>query len=613
MRDVNARLAAPLRARQRRELLLHRRLHPHLPRPLLRLVQGAARDGVDARRSSSILLMMATAFMGYVLPWGQMSFWGAQVITGFFSAIPLVGEPVRHVAARRLRPRPGDAQPLLLAALSAAVRDRWVSSSSTSGRCTSRVRQPDRRRRQGRTGHRPVPPLLHREGRLRRRRVPDSSLRCRVLPPERARPRRQLYPGQLRSRRRRISSPNGISGPSTRSCAPSRWTSSWPPRSCGACWRCSPRSLLLFFLPWLDRSPVRRATTGRSSASSSGSWSPTCLVLGWCGGAAGGTALRDAQPDRRDLLFRPFPDHPADRLADRTAAAVPNSISEAVLRGEKHATDTASASATADAADVIGTDNAHGSPPLGFLVGLGFVAVPRCRSSRRGAYFHEPLAMKMPSTSSTSSPRHLKLASDGTVRRNWTRQQLQRGFQVYKEVCAACHGLQPRRVPRPRGPRLHRGAEIKAVADKWPIEVPGRSETGEASTRKALPADYSPDPLSERDRRPRRQQQRASARPVADHQGARRRPGLCRVASDRLPEPARQFAAGFSARPEPSFQSLIRQSQHRHAAAAPRRPGHLCRRHQADGRPDGEGRHRLPRLDGRAEARESPRRRAWRF
>src|SRR3954465_11455468 len=41
------------------------------------------------------LLMMATAFMGYVLPWGQMSYWGAQVITGFFSAFPLVGEPIR--------------------------------------------------------------------------------------------------------------------------------------------------------------------------------------------------------------------------------------------------------------------------------------------------------------------------------------------------------------------------------------------------------------------------------------------------------------------------------------------------------------------------------------
>jgi ubiquinol-cytochrome c reductase cytochrome b/c1 subunit len=40
------------------------------------------------------LLMMATAFMGYVLPWGQMSFWGATVITNLFSAIPLVGKSV---------------------------------------------------------------------------------------------------------------------------------------------------------------------------------------------------------------------------------------------------------------------------------------------------------------------------------------------------------------------------------------------------------------------------------------------------------------------------------------------------------------------------------------
>ena len=39
-----------------------------------------------------LLLMMATAFMGYVLPWGQMSFWGATVITNLFSAIPAVGD-----------------------------------------------------------------------------------------------------------------------------------------------------------------------------------------------------------------------------------------------------------------------------------------------------------------------------------------------------------------------------------------------------------------------------------------------------------------------------------------------------------------------------------------
>ena len=41
-----------------------------------------------------IFCMMATAFMGYVLPWGQMSFWGATVITNLFSAIPLIGEPI---------------------------------------------------------------------------------------------------------------------------------------------------------------------------------------------------------------------------------------------------------------------------------------------------------------------------------------------------------------------------------------------------------------------------------------------------------------------------------------------------------------------------------------
>ncbi|MGB7433705.1 MAG: cytochrome b N-terminal domain-containing protein [Ahrensia sp.] len=43
------------------------------------------------------LLMMATAFMGYVLPWGQMSFWGATVITGFFTAFPVVGEPIQQL------------------------------------------------------------------------------------------------------------------------------------------------------------------------------------------------------------------------------------------------------------------------------------------------------------------------------------------------------------------------------------------------------------------------------------------------------------------------------------------------------------------------------------
>src|SRR5215469_1476259 len=41
-----------------------------------------------------LLCMMATGFMGYVLPWGQMSFWGATVITNLFGAIPYVGDSI---------------------------------------------------------------------------------------------------------------------------------------------------------------------------------------------------------------------------------------------------------------------------------------------------------------------------------------------------------------------------------------------------------------------------------------------------------------------------------------------------------------------------------------
>src|ERR1700754_5098372 len=40
------------------------------------------------------LLMMATGFLGYTLPWGQMSYWGATVITNFFSAFPVIGDPL---------------------------------------------------------------------------------------------------------------------------------------------------------------------------------------------------------------------------------------------------------------------------------------------------------------------------------------------------------------------------------------------------------------------------------------------------------------------------------------------------------------------------------------
>ena len=70
-------------------------VYTHIFRGLYYGSYKAPREMVWLLGVTIFLLMMATAFMGYVLPWGQMSFWGAQVITGFFSAIPLVGETVR--------------------------------------------------------------------------------------------------------------------------------------------------------------------------------------------------------------------------------------------------------------------------------------------------------------------------------------------------------------------------------------------------------------------------------------------------------------------------------------------------------------------------------------
>ncbi|MCA3256081.1 MAG: cytochrome c1 [Alphaproteobacteria bacterium] len=74
------------------------------------------------------------------------------------------------------------------------------------------------------------------------------------------------------------------------------------------------------------------------------------------------------------------------------------------------------------------------------------------------------------------------------------RGQLQRGFQVYKEVCAACHGLH-RIAFRDLSGIGFSEPEIKALAKNWPVEVAAVDDkTGEPTTRKATPADKIPSP-----------------------------------------------------------------------------------------------------------------------
>src|SRR5258705_8751980 len=83
-------MAHPIRSHHRRLNAVCRRLHPHFSWPLLWIVQGPA-ELLWLLGVIILVLMMATAFFGYTLPWGQMSFWGATVITNLFSAVPLVG------------------------------------------------------------------------------------------------------------------------------------------------------------------------------------------------------------------------------------------------------------------------------------------------------------------------------------------------------------------------------------------------------------------------------------------------------------------------------------------------------------------------------------------
>ncbi|MXO65741.1 cytochrome c1 [Altericroceibacterium endophyticum] len=88
-------------------------------------------------------------------------------------------------------------------------------------------------------------------------------------------------------------------------------------------------------------------------------------------------------------------------------------------------------------------------------------------------------------------PKELHLASDGAFGK-WDTQQLQRGYQVYKEVCSACHSL--RHVAFRNLQQLgYSEAEVKAEAASW--VVPGIDpNTGETTTRPGEPTDYFPSP-----------------------------------------------------------------------------------------------------------------------
>ncbi len=157
------RLAAALPARQRRVDVLHRRLHPHAPWPVLRLVQGAARDPLDPRRDH------LSADDGDRLH-GLRSAVGPDELLGRHRHHqPVLGHSLcrrqhRDPAVGRLFGWQPDAEPLLLAALPAAVRDCRRRRAARLGAARRWPEQPGRRRAEDREGRCAVHAVRDRQG-----------------------------------------------------------------------------------------------------------------------------------------------------------------------------------------------------------------------------------------------------------------------------------------------------------------------------------------------------------------------------------------------------------------------------------------------------------------
>jgi ubiquinol-cytochrome c reductase cytochrome c1 subunit len=131
---------------------------------------------------------------------------------------------------------------------------------------------------------------------------------------------------------------------------------------------------------------------------------------------------------------------------------------------------------------------------IAFVVGLVFAGVLLISMiSNAATYFSNPPA-PLASDEFHREPQKLALSSDGPFGK-FDKAQLQRGFQVYSEVCSACHSLKLASFRDLKGLGYNE-AEIKKIASDWKTQVASiNPDTGEAATRKALASDNFPPPF----------------------------------------------------------------------------------------------------------------------
>jgi ubiquinol-cytochrome c reductase cytochrome c1 subunit len=131
---------------------------------------------------------------------------------------------------------------------------------------------------------------------------------------------------------------------------------------------------------------------------------------------------------------------------------------------------------------------------LGFIGAVFALILLISLFSNLATYFNNP-PPPLAADKWHEEPRHLALSSDGPFGK-FDKRQLQRGFQVYSEVCSACHSLHLVSFRDLKGLGYNE-AEIKKIASDWKTQVPSiNPDTGEAATRKALPSDTFPAPFA---------------------------------------------------------------------------------------------------------------------
>lgn len=398
------------------------------------------------------LLMMATGFMGYVLPWGQMSFWGATVITNLFSAIPYFGESivtllwggysVGNPTLNRFF-----SLHYLLPFVIAGVVVLHVWALHVAGQNNPAGVEP-------KTEKDTVPFTPYAT-------IKDAfGMSVFVL----------FFAWFIFYIPNYLGDPENYI-PANPSVTPAHIVPEWYYLPFYAILRSIPNKLggviamfgaivVLAFLPWLDSAKTRSSKYRPLAKQFFWIFVLICLLLGWLGAKPAEGIYVIAGRVLTFCYFAYFLIVLPILSRIETARPVPNSIADDVLAksGKK----------------------AVASVAVAFLVAGGLLA---------GG------ANKAVAAEGGPMPPSLKWSFAGPFGK-FDQGQLQRGLKVYKEVCAACHGLSFvafRNLADKGGPG-YTAAQAAAFASEYKVKD-GPDDKGEMFERNGRPADYFPSPF----------------------------------------------------------------------------------------------------------------------